>query len=101
MKRYSFLYGYKYKKLSELIEYLEEKYNLEYSETIDFNSPISINLPIGFSMPLKEIMFKSNKEFDNIKKCKDCNFPTAPDDWDLLGGTRDMLICKNCRKDIN
>jgi len=90
MKRYSFIYGYKYKRLAEFIQYLEENYNLRYIETIDLSSPISFSIPlIGFSPPNKEVIFESNPNFDKIRKCKGCNFPIESE------------ICGNCRKDIN
>jgi len=101
MKRYSFIYSYKNKKLSELIEYLEKKYVLKYLETIDFNSPFSLNIPLfGFSPPHKEIMFKSNKAFDKIKKCKNCNFPIESDDWIVVKNIN-ISVCRNCSGDIN
>ncbi len=99
MKRYSFIYGYKYKRLAELIEYLEEKYNLRYIETIDLSSPISFNiLLIGFSPPNKEVIFESNSNFDKIIKCKDCNFPTEQTDV-IKEENVPYYICRNCRRD--
>ena len=101
MKRYSFIYSYKNKKLSELIEYLEEKYGLEYLETIDFSSPLSFNaLVVGFSPPHKEIMFKSNETFNKMRKCKECNFPIESSDI-IKEENVPYPICRNCRRDLS
>lgn len=97
MKRYSFIYTYRYKRLAELINYLEEKYKIKYLETISFDSPLSLNFIIGVSHKEKEVIFQSNALIDKAKKCNICNFPIEAEDWIVVDKRMRDPICRNCR----
>lgn len=103
MKRYSFIYYDKTRRLSKLIEYLEEEYKLTFLEIIDLNPTFSITLPyfgIGFARFKKEVMFKSSKKFKESgnRFCPDCNFPifSENDLEPFKGNEENQKTCKHC-----
>jgi len=96
MKRYSFVYLNKNKKILELIEYLEEKYDLTFLDIIDLGSNFELKIPyINLSKPSKEIMFKSNEDFKKNcdRFCSNCNFPIPLEDLEPLKGNEENLKC--------
>ena len=95
MRRYSFIYSGSNKRITELIEYLEEVYKLKFLDVIDLAPNFSFNPPlISFSQSSKEIMFETNEEFEKIRKCKFCNFPISSKDLELY--KNNLEACKNC-----
>lgn len=98
MKRYSFIYTKKDKRIADLIEYLEENYGFTFLEIIDLNPLFSFNLKLlNISNPSKEIMFKWNPKIKQIYICNFCNFPVALEDLEPFEGTtRNEKACKNC-----